>query len=79
MVAFHELQERLHPELAHAAPSSQQKIRSTLLHMLRDAGLLTSQRRASWVYYAVVPETLMALSELLRTGVDAATPIGASA
>jgi hypothetical protein len=43
MVAFHELQERLHPELAHAAPSSQQKIRSTLLHMLRDAGLLAGK------------------------------------
>jgi len=48
------------------------------LKVLRDAGLLTSQRRASWVYYAVVPETLTALSELLRTGVDAATPVGAS-
>lgn len=28
------------------------------LKVLRDAGLLTSQRRASWVYYAVVPEAL---------------------
>lgn len=36
------------------------------LKVLRDAGLLTSQRRASWVYYAVVPEALDALSELLR-------------
>jgi ArsR family transcriptional regulator, arsenate/arsenite/antimonite-responsive transcriptional repressor len=35
------------------------------LKVLRDAGLLTSQRRASWVYYAVVPEALDALSELL--------------
>ena len=26
------------------------------LKVLRDAGLLTSERRASWVYYAVVPE-----------------------
>ena len=26
------------------------------LRVLRDAGLLTSQRRASWVYYAVVPD-----------------------
>ena len=49
------------------------------LKVLRDAGLLTSQRRASWVYYAVVPETLTALSSLLRTGVDAATSVGASA
>ena len=28
------------------------------LKVLRDAGLLTSQRRASWVYYAVVPDAL---------------------
>ncbi|MDA0252593.1 MAG: metalloregulator ArsR/SmtB family transcription factor [Actinomycetota bacterium] len=35
------------------------------LKVLRDAGLLTSQRRASWVYYAVVPEALDALSALL--------------
>ena len=36
------------------------------LKVLRDAGLLTSQRRASWVYYAVVPEALAALSGLLK-------------
>jgi len=41
------------------------------LKVLRDAGLLTSQRRASWVYYAVVPETLTALSALL----DSAKPV----
>ncbi len=35
------------------------------LKVLRDAGLLTSQRRASWVYYAVVPETLASLAALL--------------
>jgi ArsR family transcriptional regulator, arsenate/arsenite/antimonite-responsive transcriptional repressor len=35
------------------------------LKVLRDAGLLTSQRRASWVYYAVVPEALRGLSALL--------------
>lgn len=35
------------------------------LKVLRDAGLLTSQRRASWVYYAVVPEALDALAVLL--------------
>jgi ArsR family transcriptional regulator len=45
--------------------------------VLRDAGLLTSQRRASWVYYAVVPEALRDLSSLLN--VDADTVIGASA
>ncbi|WP_313675928.1 metalloregulator ArsR/SmtB family transcription factor [Mycolicibacterium sp.] len=42
------------------------------LKVLRDAGLLTSQRRASWVYYAVVPEALAALSELLSAGADSA-------
>lgn len=36
------------------------------LKVLRDAGLLTSQRRASWVYYAVVPEALGELSALLN-------------
>lgn len=35
------------------------------LKVLRDAGLLTSQRRASWVYYAVVPDALRDLSALL--------------
>jgi len=40
MAAFYEVQERLHPELAQVAPSSHQKIRSTLLHMLREAGLI---------------------------------------
>lgn len=40
------------------------------LKVLRDAGLLTSQRRASWVYYAVVPEALDVLAELLRAVAD---------
>lgn len=35
------------------------------LKVLRDSGLLTSERRASWVYYAVVPESLRELSALL--------------
>jgi ArsR family transcriptional regulator len=42
------------------------------LKVLRDAGLLTSQRRASWVYYAVVPEALASLSVLLGATVDPA-------
>lgn len=49
------------------------------LKVLRDAGLLTSQRRASWVYYAVVPEALAQLSTLLATGVDSAAAAGVSA
>lgn len=48
------------------------------LKVLRDAGLLTSQRRASWVYYAVVPEALEALSVLLGSGADSAAAVGVS-
>lgn len=35
------------------------------LKVLRDAGLLTSERRASWVYYAVVPEAFDAVADLV--------------
>lgn len=49
------------------------------LKVLRDAGLLTSQRRASWVYYAVVPEALATLSGLLSAGADSAAAVGVSA
>ena len=42
------------------------------LKVLRDAGLLTSERRASWVYYAVVPEALNTLSSLLSVSADTA-------
>ncbi|WP_280380670.1 ArsR/SmtB family transcription factor [Nocardia wallacei] len=35
------------------------------LKVLRAAGLLTSERRASWVYYRLVPEALQHVSELL--------------
>jgi ArsR family transcriptional regulator len=45
------------------------------LKVLREAGLLTSQRRGSWVYYAVVPETLAALSALLISGAGAADQV----
>lgn len=37
------------------------------LKVLRDAGLVTSERRGSWVYYRVVASTLAALSRLLDT------------
>ena len=45
------------------------------LKVLRDAGLLTSQRRASWVYYAVVPDALASLAVLF--GIDAAAGVSA--
>lgn len=47
------------------------------LKVLRDAGLLTSQRRGSWVYYAVVPQAVHNLSAAL--GVHSEAPLGASA
>ena len=35
------------------------------LKVLREAGLVTSERRASWVYYRVVPQALDRLSLVL--------------
>jgi ArsR family transcriptional regulator, arsenate/arsenite/antimonite-responsive transcriptional repressor len=35
------------------------------LKRLREAGLLTSERRGTWVYYRVVPGVLMAMSGML--------------
>ncbi|MEV5889134.1 ArsR/SmtB family transcription factor [Nonomuraea fuscirosea] len=35
------------------------------LKVLRDVGLLTHERRGSWVYYQLVPENLAQLSALL--------------
>ena len=43
MAAFYEDCERDHPQLSALAPSSQQKVRSALLQMLRDAGLLAGK------------------------------------
>lgn len=37
------------------------------LKVLRGAGLLTSERRGSWVYYRVVPQALQRLSDVLGT------------
>ncbi|MEV6867841.1 metalloregulator ArsR/SmtB family transcription factor [Streptosporangium subroseum] len=37
------------------------------LKVLKEVGLLVSERRASWVYYRLVPETLSELSALLNT------------
>jgi ArsR family transcriptional regulator len=48
------------------------------LKVLRDAGLLTSQRRASWVYYAVAPGVLATLSGLLSVDADSAASVGVS-
>lgn len=47
------------------------------LKVLRGAGLLTSERRASWVYYRVVPEVLRRLSEVLLVESGAAAEVNA--
>ncbi|MGW0595025.1 ArsR/SmtB family transcription factor [Streptosporangium sp. NPDC002607] len=36
------------------------------LKVLKEVGLLVSERRASWVYYRLVPETLAELSALIN-------------
>lgn len=41
------------------------------LKVLKEVGLLTSERRASWVYYRVVPEPLTDLSALLNIPAEA--------
>ncbi|WP_245663095.1 ArsR/SmtB family transcription factor [Nocardia inohanensis] len=52
-------------ELTPAFDLSQPTI-SHHLKVLREAGLLTSERRGTWVYYRVIPEALQRLSDVLR-------------
>lgn len=42
------------------------------LKTLRTAGLVTSERRGTWVYYRVVPELASVLSRLLAADVEVA-------
>nr|WP_239003988.1 metalloregulator ArsR/SmtB family transcription factor [Nocardia panacis] len=51
-------------ELTPAFELSQPTI-SHHLKVLRESGLLTSQRRGTWVYYRVVPQMLQQLSRVL--------------
>ena len=45
------------------------------LRVLREAGLIDSERRGTWVYYWVLPDALRRLGSLLAT--DAVVPAGA--
>jgi ArsR family transcriptional regulator len=75
MIASHEGGEACVCDLTPAFAVSEPTI-SHHLKVLREAGLVTSQRRASWVYYRLVPAALAGLSALLdATG--ATTPAGA--
>ncbi|HEU4542049.1 MAG TPA: metalloregulator ArsR/SmtB family transcription factor [Jiangellaceae bacterium] len=40
------------------------------LRKLREAGLVTAERRGTWVYYRVVPGALGAMSAVLATELD---------
>jgi ArsR family transcriptional regulator len=44
------------------------------LKVLRSAGLLVSERRASWVYYRVIPSALQQLSTILQIGGGTSVP-----
>ncbi|MFL6113634.1 MAG: ArsR/SmtB family transcription factor [Catenulispora sp.] len=48
------------------------------LRLLREAGLVDCQRRATWVYYWIVPEKLAALAQFLDPS-DVAAPATGSA
>ncbi|MFD2351036.1 ArsR/SmtB family transcription factor [Nonomuraea ferruginea] len=66
IVASHEGGEVCVCDITNAFELSQPTI-SHHLKVLKDVGLLTSERRASWVYYRLVPERLGELSALLDT------------
>jgi ArsR family transcriptional regulator len=45
------------------------------LKVLREAGLLTSERRATWVYYKVQPAALEMLAQLLAAPAPGPVPV----
>ena len=52
------------------------------LKVLRESGLLSREKRGTWVYYAARPEAMTALARLFTSGNTAATdphPTGATA
>ena len=46
-------------------PNVPKSTRSHLMKVLREAGLVTSQKRGTWVWYRAVPERLGALRDAL--------------
>ncbi|MET8573522.1 metalloregulator ArsR/SmtB family transcription factor [Streptomyces sp. NPDC005012] len=49
------------------------------LKKLREAGLLTSERRGTWVYYRVAPSVLASLGRILTGAAGAARPSSSGA
>ncbi|WP_040781331.1 ArsR/SmtB family transcription factor [Nocardia pneumoniae] len=68
VVASHAGQEACVCDLSEGFDVSQPTI-SHHLKVLREAGLLSSERRGSWVYYRVEPTVLRQLSQLLDIAV----------
>ncbi|MDJ0396564.1 metalloregulator ArsR/SmtB family transcription factor [Rhodococcus sp. G-MC3] len=75
LVASHEGGEACVCDISPTFDVSQPTI-SHHLKVLRDAGLLDSERRGTWVYYWVVPSALQQLSSLLAaTNPSAPVPL----
>ncbi|WP_155343584.1 ArsR/SmtB family transcription factor [Acrocarpospora pleiomorpha] len=73
LVASHEGGEACVCDLTAGFELSQPTI-SHHLKVLKEVGLLVSERRASWVYYRVVPERLAELSSLLQPPASVPSP-----
>ena len=71
LVACHDGGEACVCELTDAFDLSAPTI-SHHLQVLREAGLITSERRGTWVYYRISPHVIARASEIL--GVNTATP-----
>lgn len=71
LIAAHEGGEACVCDVAGAFELSQPTI-SHHLKVLREAGLVTSERRATWVYYQVVPHRIALLADVLAPGDHAA-------
>jgi ArsR family transcriptional regulator len=46
------------------------------LRLLRDAGLVTSERRGTWAYYRLVPEAIAELADALALSDASTSPVG---
>ncbi|KXP01899.1 winged helix-turn-helix transcriptional regulator [Tsukamurella tyrosinosolvens] len=72
LIASHEGGEACVCDISPAVDVSQPTI-SHHLKVLKAAGLLESERRASWVYYRVIPDVLSSLAGILQSGEPAST------
>lgn len=66
LIASHESGEACVCDISPVVDVSQPTI-SHHLKVLKTAGLVESERRASWVYYRVVPEVLFSLAGVLQS------------